>query len=124
MRQECVDALREVVNLLDIQPLYHPIRTMLVPQVFDHVEKVDALLDQVQPDVAVEEGLVWKNIWDCIQPYSGCVQRYTRTMWAFDTGCLVIVPNRIRHMLASKRLADQFEAGGPVDDSMYREISR
>jgi hypothetical protein len=117
-RQECVHELRKVVTLLDIHPLHHPIRTMLISLSFDCADQIRALLDQDPPDIhGGAAPPVWRTIWDHLQPTSA-------TMWAFDAGCAVGGRNYIRHMLASKRLADRFEEGGQVDDSMYREIIR
>ncbi|KAF8961052.1 hypothetical protein BDZ97DRAFT_1664813, partial [Flammula alnicola] len=116
-RQECIDELRKVVNLLDIHPLHHPIRTMLVSLAFEHAEKISALLDQVQQDVMTGAAPVWRKIWNCLQPSSS-------TMWAFEAGCAVGGRNYIRHIIASKKLADRFEEGGEVDNSMYNDIIR
>ncbi|GLB45858.1 putative nucleotidyltransferase domain containing protein [Lyophyllum shimeji] len=115
--QECVQELRKVVKLLDIHPLYHPIRTMLISLSFEYADQIRALLDQDPPDINGGAAPVWRTIWDHLQPTSA-------TMWAFDAGCAVGGRNYIRHILASKRLADRFEEGGQVDDSMYREIIR
>ena len=54
--------LKKIVNLLDIQPLHHPIRTVLVYLVFEHTEQTRALLDQVQPSITPETEPVWKKI--------------------------------------------------------------
>ncbi|KAF8173105.1 hypothetical protein BJ912DRAFT_992764 [Pholiota molesta] len=121
-RQECVQALRKLVTLLDIHPLHHPIRTMLISLSFECADQIRALLDNQDPpgpDISGGAAPVWRTIWDHLQPTSA-----TNTMWAFDAGCAVGGRNYIRHMLASKRLADRFEEGGQVDDSMYREIIR
>ena len=116
-RQECIQELKKVVKLLDIHPLYHPIRTMLIYLSFEYAEQIRALLDQDPPDINGGAAPVWRTIWDHLQPTSA-------TMWAFDAGCAIGRRNYIRHILASKRLADRFEEGGQVDDSMYREIIR
>ncbi|KAF8156528.1 hypothetical protein B0H34DRAFT_783017 [Crassisporium funariophilum] len=116
-RQECVQELRTVVKLLDIHPLHHPIRTMLISLSFEYADQIRALLDQDPPDINAGAAPVWRTIWDHLQPTSA-------TMWAFDAGCAVGGRNYIRHILASKRLADRFEEGGQVDESMYREIVR
>jgi len=89
---------------------------VLVYLVFEHTEQTRALLDQVQPDITPESEPVWKKVWDCIQPGS-------TPMWLFDA-CCAGSGKYIRHMLASKKLADRFEEGGEVDDSMYIEIVR
>ncbi|KAF8148302.1 hypothetical protein B0H34DRAFT_668993 [Crassisporium funariophilum] len=116
-RQQCVQELRTVVKLLDIHPLHHPIRTMLISLSFEYADQIRALLDQDPPDINAGAAPVWRTIWDHLQPTSA-------TMWAFDAGCAVGGRNYIRHILASKRLADRFEEGGQVDESMYREIVR
>jgi len=116
-RQECVQELRKVVKLLDIHPLYHPIRTMLLSLSFEYADQIRALLDQDSPDINAGAAPVWRTIWDHLQPTSAAMR-------AFDAGCAVGGRNYIRHILASKRLADRFEEGGQVDDSMYGEIIR
>jgi len=113
-RQECLQELRKIVDLLDIQPFYHPIRTMLLAYALEHAEQIRACLDDDQLDITAGTEPVWRMLWDSIQPTSAA-------MWAFDTGC-VCGRTSIRHMLTSKRLADRFEEGGQVDDSMYSEI--
>lgn len=117
VRQDCIQELRKIVNLLDIQPLHHPIRTMLVSLAFKRADRIRALLLKYQPDANAGEAPVWRMIWDCLQPTS-------TAMWAFDTGCAVGGRIFIQHMLALKRLADRFEEGCPVDDSMYSQIIR
>ncbi|OBZ68748.1 hypothetical protein A0H81_11302 [Grifola frondosa] len=116
-RQECIQELRKVVDLLNIHPLHHPIRTMLVSWAFEQADKIRALLDQDPPDVTTGAAPIWRTIWDLLQPAS-------KAMWSFDAGCAQGGRTYIRHMLASKRLADRFEEGGQVDDSMYDEIIR
>ncbi|KZT12667.1 uncharacterized protein LAESUDRAFT_640432 [Laetiporus sulphureus 93-53] len=116
-REECIQELRKIVELLDIQPLHHPIRTMLVPLAFEYADQIRTLLTQDQPDATIGAAPVWRSIWNHLQSTS-------MTMWAFDAGCAVGGRAYIRHILASKRLADRFEEGGEVDDSMYSEIVR
>ncbi|KAM6504170.1 hypothetical protein JOM56_001113 [Amanita muscaria] len=117
VRQECVQELRKVVNLLDIPSLHHPIRTMLISLSFKCADQIRAALDKDPPDITAGATPVWRALWNHLQPTSN-------VMWAFDHGCAVGGRNYIRHMLASKRLADRFEEGGQVDDSMYSEILR
>ena len=90
---------------------------MLVSLAFENAEQISALLDQVQPGVTTETAPVWRKIWDCLQPNSN-------SMWAFDAGCAVGGRNYIRHIMASKKLAERFEDGGEVDNSMYKYIIR
>ncbi|KZT24848.1 hypothetical protein NEOLEDRAFT_1093716 [Neolentinus lepideus HHB14362 ss-1] len=116
-RQECLQELRKIIDVLDIQSRHNPIRTMLTGYAFKSTDKIRAYLDEDQPDVNVGTAPVWRMLWDDIQPTS-------TAMWAFDTGCAKGGPRSIRHVLASKRLADRFEEGGQVDDSMYSEILR
>jgi hypothetical protein len=90
---------------------------MLVYIVFKHVDKIRTLLTQSKLDVTVGDAQVWKPIWDCLQLTS-------MTMWCLDSGCAVAGPAYIRHILASKRLADRFEERGEVDNAMYKDILR
>lgn len=57
---------------------------------------------------------VWRMIWNCLQPgfhlYVGL--------------CAIDGRNYNRHIVASKKLADRFEEGSEVDDSMYNDIMR
>jgi len=117
VRQERIQELRKVIDLLDIQPLYHPIRTMITGYAIRNADKIRARLDEDQPEVTVGTAPIWRLIWDNLQPTS-------IAMWASDTGCGVSGRKYIRHMLASKRLADRLEEGGQVDNSMYSEILR
>jgi hypothetical protein len=114
MRQECVNELRKVVNLLNIHPLHHPIRTMLGPLAFEYAEKIRPLLDQIEPGVTPAVAPDWRKIWDYLQPRSPA-------MWSFDH---VDGRKYIRHILASKKLADTFEEGREIVPSMYSEIVR
>lgn len=116
-RQKCIQELRKIVDQLDIPQLHHPIRTMLVLYVFEDADKIRLSLDEAQSDVIVGTAPIWRVIWDNLQPKS-------RTMWSFQTGCALFGPQLIRHMLASKRLADTFEEGGPITEDMYSEILR
>ncbi|KIL60224.1 hypothetical protein M378DRAFT_84083 [Amanita muscaria Koide BX008] len=117
VRQECVQDLRKVVDLLDIRLLHHPIRTMLISLSFKCADQIRAVFDRDPPDITAGATPLWRAIWDLLQPTS-------TPMWAFDRGCAVGGRRYIRHMLASKRLADRFEEGGQVEDSMYSEIVR
>ncbi|KIL64452.1 hypothetical protein M378DRAFT_163218 [Amanita muscaria Koide BX008] len=117
VRKECVQELRKVVDLLDIHPLHHPLCTMLVLSSFQCAGQIRGILLYRDPlaDITAGATPVWWTIWNHLQPTSDA-------MCAFDSGCAVGGRKFIRHMLASKRLADRFEEGGHVDDSMYSEI--
>ncbi|KAF5347777.1 hypothetical protein D9756_010319 [Leucocoprinus leucothites] len=117
VRKVCVLELQKIVRLLDIKPLHHPIRTMLIPFVFEYAEQARATLDQIQLEATPGTVPVWKEIWDYITPTS-------YAMWSFDTGCATGGRAYLRHVLASKKLADRFEEGGQVDDAMYKDILR
>ncbi|KXN84527.1 hypothetical protein AN958_07174 [Leucoagaricus sp. SymC.cos] len=116
-RETCCRDLRTILQLLDIQPLHHPIRTMILVTAFEYADKIRILLDQNQLNLATDAAPFWREVWDLLQPSS-------MSMWAFDSGCVMGTRAYIRHMLASKSLADRFEDGGQVDDSMYKEILR
>ena len=90
---------------------------MLVWMVFDHVDQIRTLLTQNEVDVTKGDAPIWRILWDYLQPTS-------MTMWCLDSGCAVGGRSSIRHILASKRLADRFEEGGEVDDCMYKGIIR
>lgn len=90
---------------------------MLVRWAFDYASKIDVILKEQKPDVRTGSAPVWKKIWGFLQPTS-------TAMWSFDAGCAVGGLAYLRHMLASKRLADRFEEGGQVDDDMYKDILR
>ncbi|KAF8914401.1 hypothetical protein CPB84DRAFT_1811705 [Gymnopilus junonius] len=105
IREECILALRKITELLDIQPLHHPMRTMLASVVFDYVGQIRTLLTQNEVDAATGDLPIWKMVWNRLQPTS-------------MTMCY------IKHILASKKLADRFEEEGEVDDSMYKDIVR
>ncbi|KAF5355113.1 hypothetical protein D9756_005557 [Leucocoprinus leucothites] len=119
VRTNFVLELQKIVRLLDIKPLHHPLRTMLIPFVFEYAEKAHAVLDQVRLEALPGTAPVWREIWDFLQPTSSA-------MWSFDTGCATGGQAYLRHVLASKNLADRFEEGlgGRVDDAMYKDILR
>ncbi|KAF8884085.1 hypothetical protein CPB84DRAFT_1789585 [Gymnopilus junonius] len=68
-------------------------------------------------DVTAGDAPIWRIIWAHLQPTS-------MTMWCLDSGCAVGGRKYIRHILASKRLADRFEEGGEVEGNMYKDIIR
>jgi hypothetical protein len=90
---------------------------MLVPFAFEYAEKICPLLDQAEPDVTPAVAPVWRKIWVYLQPWSPA-------MWSFYSGCSVGGRKYIRHILASKKLADAFEEGREIVPSMYSEIAR
>jgi len=104
-----IQELTKIIDILDIQPLHHPIRTMLNPYVLRRAGQLHAQVVQGK-----EEN--WRFIWNKLRPTSVF-------MFTFVDGCMG-GQKYIRHMLASKRLADRFEEGLPVDESMYSEILR
>jgi hypothetical protein len=117
VRQKCIQELRKVIDGLDIQPLSHPIRTMLSPCALRRAAKIRAQLDDDKQDIILGKApAIWKIIWNNLQPTSVVMQ-------TFIAGCIG-GQQYIRHMLASKRLADRFEEEYQVDESMYSEIVR
>ncbi|KAF9481134.1 hypothetical protein BDN70DRAFT_566424 [Pholiota conissans] len=95
MRQKYIVELWNIVNALDIPIIYDPIRCMLWPFGFTHADRIRFHLSQIRRGKAEPD---WRTIWDG--------RKY------------------IRHILASKALADRFEEGGEVDSSMYDDILR
>jgi hypothetical protein len=105
-----IQELTKIIDTLDIQPLHHPIRTMLNPYVLRRADQLRT--KPVVPGKAAN----WRILWNKLR--SNSVHMYTLV-----DGCMG-GQKYIRHMLASKRLADRFEDGQPVDESMYSEILR
>ena len=98
---------------MDIQPTSHPIRTIFGPDAFESVTQIRAhlYLEERQPGTA----LIWKRIWNSMQSTS-------TIMIDLEDGCTVPGRKYIGHVLASKKLADSFEEGLPIDNSMYGDI--
>jgi len=67
-----------------------------------------------QVDLGKEEN--WRIIWNKLRPTS-------MFMFTLSMHCMG-GQKYIRHMLVSKRLADRFEEGLLVEESMYSEILR
>jgi len=116
VRQEFLQELRNVIEKVDVQPRHDPIFTMLDPYAIQHAVKLRSLLDENKPDIITGTAAIWKKLWRNFQPTSAVME-------TFVDGCKSGKED-IRHMLASKRLADTFEEGGQVDDSMYGELTR
>ena len=89
---------------------------MLNPCALRRAARIRTQLDGMEPDVTTGTMAIWKILWDKLQPTSVVME-------TFVSACMG-GQEYIRHMLASKRLADIFEEGGQVDDSMYSEIVR
>jgi hypothetical protein len=110
-----IQELTKIIDTLDIQPLHHPIRTMLNPYVLLRADQLRAQLNSTKP-VIPGKAANWRIIWNKLRSTS-------IIMYTLVDGCMG-AQKYIRHMLASKRLADRFEEGQPVDESMYSEILR
>ena len=71
----CIAELSEIVTLLDIQPLHHPIRTMLVRVALEFADRIRSIINQ---DVTA-----WMEIWKSIQLDSN-------NMWAFNKAAVLV----------------------------------
>jgi hypothetical protein len=116
-RQECLQNLKHICNLLDIKPLYHPLRTVLVLHAYKQVDVVRALFALEHSNDPAEQVQFWKEIWGHCQPRS-------RTMWSWDKHCGLRGLGYIQHMVASMRLAETLEEGKVADASLYEGIVR
>lgn len=115
-RRECLCALRTLLRLLDIPYLAHPSRTLVNRGAFDEADKIRELIKTL-PSTSIDlEAATWRDIWPQLQ-------KGHNAMWFWDVGC---GGSRlyIDHMLASARLADHFERGEVIDDSLYVDIVR
>ncbi|EKM82472.1 hypothetical protein AGABI1DRAFT_104447 [Agaricus bisporus var. burnettii JB137-S8] len=116
-REKCILQLGQIAELIDIQPLHHPLRSILIYYVFDQVDQIRTLLAPARLNVTSSDAQIWRPIWDCLQPTS-------LTMFCIDSGFAEYGPKYIRHVLASKRLAVSFEETGKADADMYNDILR
>lgn len=115
-RQECLCALRTILRLLDIPYLAHPSRTLVDRGAFDEADKIRELIKTL-PSTSIDlEAAMWRDIWPRLQ-------KGHNAMWCWDIGCAG-ARLYIDHMLASARLADHFERGEVIDDSLYVDIVR
>lgn len=90
---------------------------MVVCTAFEQADKMRTLLNLESPVPADTGGdPIWADIWSRLQPRH-------MAMWSWDKG-VASARYYINHMLASARLADRFEQGGVVDDSLYNDIVR
>jgi hypothetical protein len=109
--------LKTICYLLDIQPVYHPLRTVLVDTAYEQVDIVEALLALEHSDNLGEKAQFWKEVWNHCQPNS-------LTMWAWDKHCGWGGLDYIRHMIGSMRLAETLEEGGVVAAGMCEALLR
>jgi len=116
-RRECLQSLKRIRDLLDIKPMYHPLRTVLVDTAYEQVDVVGALFALEHSNNLAEQAQFWKELWDHCQPGS-------LTMWAWDKHCAWGGLDYIRHMVASMRLAEALEEGRVADASLYEGILR
>lgn len=109
--------MKRIRDLLDIQPLHHPLRTVLVDTAYDQVDVIGALLALEHLNIPGERAQFWKEVWNHCQPGS-------LTMWAWDKHCAWGGLDYIRHMIASMYLAETLEEGGVVADGTYEKLLR
>lgn len=104
-----------LLHLLDL-PYSHPFRTMIIFTAFEQTTEMQPLLD-TQPLTSLDlDAATWREIWPRLHN-----DHYA--MWSWDHG-VVEARKYITHMVASARLAEHFERGDVIDDSLYVDIVR
>ncbi|EIM82206.1 uncharacterized protein STEHIDRAFT_65204, partial [Stereum hirsutum FP-91666 SS1] len=96
--------------------LSHPARTMVNIFAYGENEKMQKILNTQPPNSLDLDASTWREIWPRLF-VTHC------TMWSWDIGCSD-AREYIAHMLVSARLAEHFEEGKVIDDSLYAEIVR
>lgn len=87
---------------------------MLVYTVFEKAEELKEIIGTDAPlDV---DALDWSKIWPRLQSND-------MGMWSWDVAT-PLAHKYLNHMFASAKLADFFEKGLPIDESLYAEIVR
>lgn len=87
---------------------------MVVSTAFEKAEELKEIIG-TDPPLDVDE-TVWSKIWPRLQTND-------MGMWSWDYG-IPLSHKYLDHMFASERLADCFERGLPIDESLYVEIVR
>ncbi|KAE9388476.1 hypothetical protein BT96DRAFT_968085 [Gymnopus androsaceus JB14] len=111
-RQQCLSALYALFELLDI-PFSDPIRTIPAYTAFEKAEQTKKIIRDGSLDI---DATVWAKIWPRLQ--AGDL-----AMWSWDVA-ISCAQTYLKHMFASARLADSFERGLSIDDSLYVDIAR
>lgn len=83
---------------------------------FDETFRIQRLLDTQPPTSLDFDAATWREIWPGLHN-----DHYA--MWSWDHG-VVEARKYITHMVASARLAEHFERGDVIDDSLYVDIVR
>lgn len=89
---------------------------MVLSIAFEEADKMRDLINTQPPtslDLDVE---IWREIWSRLQTGNNAT-------WSWDSD-VAVARKYIDHMMACTRLAECFERGDVIDESLYKDIGR